>query len=73
MKQNELARKVGRSEATICRWVKGKRKVSPADAVKLEAITGVDRKAWICPDQYPNPVMDELRKADTSTGDGPDS
>lgn len=73
MKQNELARKVGRSEATVCRWVKGKRKVSPDDAAKLEVITGVDRRAWIWPDEFKNPIIEGLRKTDTSSGADPES
>jgi len=38
-----------------------KRRPSPEVAVALEALTGIDRRAWIWPDEFYNPTILPLK------------
>lgn len=57
MKLNELAAKIGRNPSTISRWFSGSRRISATDAAELECATGIDRRAWLWPDEFPNPML----------------
>lgn len=57
MKLKELSQRLNRAESTVCRWLNGTRRISAEDARELERETGIDRRAWIWPDEYPNPMM----------------
>lgn len=57
MKLNVLSQKMNRHQSTISRWLSGTRSISAKDAVKLEQITGIDRRAWLWPDEFPNPML----------------
>jgi len=46
----------------LCR----KRRPSADLAITLERITGIDRRAWLWPDEFPNPM---LRKNGNCTSD----
>ena len=57
MNQRELSEKVGRHQSTVSRWLSGARAISPEEAVKLEEVTGIDRRAWLWPQEWANPWM----------------
>ncbi len=42
--QRELARRLGISDASVSLWVNGKRNISQANAIAIEAVTGIPRK-----------------------------
>lgn len=57
MKAYEIAKLVGVHQTTISRWMNGSRNISPKAAVALERATGIDRRAWLWPDEFPNPLL----------------
>lgn len=58
MTYKELAKKMKVNQSTAFRWLKRIRTPSAADAERLEQVTGIDRRAWLWPDEYPNPMME---------------
>lgn len=59
--QIKLARKVGVSGTFIGLVLKRRCRPSPATAAKLEAATGIDRLAWLYPDDFRNELIEEAR------------
>lgn len=53
----ELAEKIHRHPTTVFRWLNRTRSISAEDAKLLETATGIDRRAWMWPDEYENPHM----------------
>jgi transcriptional regulator with XRE-family HTH domain len=67
MKHGEItriARKVGITTTYMALIIKGKKLPSAAVAEKLEKATDVDRRAWLYPDEFHNPM---ISRAEAST------
>lgn len=47
MKQTELAARVGISDSSLCRYLKGERRPSLETAERLEVETGVNFRIWM--------------------------
>jgi transcriptional regulator with XRE-family HTH domain len=60
----EMARKVGITTQFMWSITKGLRKPSATVAEKLEKATGIDRRAWLYPDEFHNPM---ISRAEAST------
>ncbi len=56
-----LARVVQMTPSHIGDILNGKHRPSPATAAKLEAATGIDRLAWLYPDDFRNELIEEAR------------
>lgn len=41
--------------------LRGQRRPSPELAKRLERATGIDRRAWLWPDEFPNPMMQQSK------------
>jgi hypothetical protein len=52
-----IAAKVGCSLPFVSDVFAGKKRPSPEMAVKFEVATKVDRRAWIWPEEFENPLM----------------
>ncbi len=57
----ETARKVGISSQFMWSIVRGHKKPSAAVAVLLEKETGIDRRAWLYPDEFKNPLLSRAK------------
>ena len=66
--RTRIARKVGVAPGHIAAIVKGNKKASPELAALLEKATGVDRRAWLYPDEFPNPLING-KKHEATNGD----
>jgi plasmid maintenance system antidote protein VapI len=55
--RTRIAKAVGVSPSFIARMVRGLVSPSPGLAVRLEKETGIDRRAWLWPEEYPNPLI----------------
>jgi transcriptional regulator with XRE-family HTH domain len=65
MKQNSIAVRAVISEQFLSNILAGKRRPSPEIAARLEKATGINRLAWLYPDEYPNPMISaKQEKAD---------
>jgi transcriptional regulator with XRE-family HTH domain len=58
-----IAQQTGLSPQFICDIKKGRRRPSAANAAKLETVTGINRLAWLYPDEYVNPYITRPREA----------
>lgn len=68
MKRGEQARiadKIGISRTYMGLILKRINRPSPELAVKLEKETGINRLAWLYPDEHPNPL---IKPAEASNG-----
>lgn len=54
---DELAEATGLSREYLRLVIYGWKIPSPSTAVKLEKVTGVERLAWLFPDEYDNPLL----------------
>jgi plasmid maintenance system antidote protein VapI len=54
---SELSRVSGVAVSILSRYVNGKRGLSPLTAVALERATGIDRRAWLWPEEFENPYF----------------
>jgi len=52
----------GKTSTYIKMLLNRKRRASANLAVKLENITGIDRRAWIWPDEFPNPLINSKER-----------
>jgi transcriptional regulator with XRE-family HTH domain len=59
--QSKLARSVGCSVSTINDYLNRKKTPSPKMAKVLEEATGIDRRAWVWPDEFKNPMIEEVQ------------
>jgi plasmid maintenance system antidote protein VapI len=59
----KLAKQVGITTTYMALIIKGKKVPSPSVAFDLEQATSVDRRAWLYPNEFPNPLIDEGEKA----------
>lgn len=59
MNSAELARRTNKTRKYFDYILCGKRRPSPGLAKELETITGIDRRAWLWPDEFPNPLLME--------------
>lgn len=57
MTRKEIAEETGTTRQHIDFILSGKRRPSADLAVELERVTGIDRRAWLYPDEYPNPLI----------------
>ena len=57
----EIAEAMHRPPATVHRWLKGVRGISPDVAVDFERVTGIQAEAWIFPEKYGNPYLIETK------------
>jgi plasmid maintenance system antidote protein VapI len=57
--QIRLARRVGISPRHMNDILKRRKRPSPEIAKKLEEETGIDRSAWLWPDEIHNPLIGE--------------
>lgn len=55
MNRTELAKKINTSLRHVDYILRGERRPSPDIAKQLEEETGVDRRAWLWPDEFENP------------------
>jgi hypothetical protein len=62
LKKHQLGISHRHLDHILCR----KRRPSADLAIILEQITGIDRRAWLWPDEFPNPM---LRKNGNGTSD----
>jgi plasmid maintenance system antidote protein VapI len=62
MRLNEIAKRLDKHPTTVSRWFSGSRSISASTAVLLEKATGIDRRAWLWPDEFENPMLKD-RKA----------
>ena len=53
----ELAKKTQKSKRHIDYILNGDRRPSPEMAIILEKATGIDRRAWLWPDEFQNPML----------------
>lgn len=61
--RREIAIKTGLTRQHIDFIMTRKRRPSPELAALLERITGIDRRAWLYPDEFPNPLFDNRSEA----------
>ncbi len=59
--QIKIARRAKCTGAAVCDILKGRRKPSPRLAKRLEEATGVPRHAWLWPEEYKNPYIQDLK------------
>ena len=57
MDSKQIAKTIGVSEKHVEFILTRKRRPSPEVAVSLEKLLGVDRRAWLWPDEYSNPLI----------------
>ena len=57
LSSNEIAQRLGVHITTVTRWFNGSRSIPPHRARQLEIITGIDRRAWLWPDEFFNPWL----------------
>lgn len=62
-----IADMIKRHPTTVFRWLNRTRKISPEDATALQEATGVDRMAWLYPDEFKNPYMDKKTNSPTAS------
>lgn len=55
--QTEIAKRTGITPQHLNDVIKRRRKPSITLAKKLETVTGIDRRAWLWPDDFPNPLI----------------
>lgn len=55
--QKSIARRAGIHESALSMIINRKRRATPEVAAKLEEATGVDRRAWMYPDEFENPYI----------------
>ncbi|WP_139163863.1 helix-turn-helix transcriptional regulator [Desulfoluna spongiiphila] len=61
MKQYILAQKIGVVPKHLSDIKNGRRRVTPSLALKIEQVTGIDRRKWLWPDEFGCP-WEELKK-----------
>ncbi len=66
MDSRELARKTGKTKKHMEYLLTKKRRASPELARLLEEITGIDRRAWIWPEEFPNPFLSSPKEDQNS-------
>lgn len=57
MKQVDLAKRLKITPQHMNDIIKRRRRPSVDLAEKLEEATGIDRRCWVWPDQFPNPMI----------------
>lgn len=57
MKVKDLVSKIEISARHIHYILSGERKASASLALQLEKITGIDRRAWLWPEEFHNPMI----------------
>lgn len=55
--QSRIADQIGISRTYMGLILKRVNRPSPELAAKLEKVTGIDRLAWLYPDEHPNPLL----------------
>lgn len=68
MTQKLIAEQIGVSNSYISKIFSGDKFPSPHIAKKLEAVTGIDRLAWLYPGEYENPYVETKEVSDDSVG-----
>ena len=63
--QIRIARKANCTAAAVCDILKGRRRPSPRLAKRLEAATGIPRHAWLWPDEFKNPYLQDQKKKES--------
>lgn len=61
MTQAQIAEKLGVKRSYLNDIIRGRRSCSKRMAVLLEEATGIDRVAWLYPDQHSNPMIEKSR------------
>ena len=64
--QAKLAKAIGFSPAYVSELLGGRRRASVRAAVLLEEVTGIERRAWLYPDEFANPMIEP--KPEASSG-----
>jgi hypothetical protein len=59
--QKNLARALGISGQHINDIINRRRRPSPDMAAQLEDLTGIDRRGWLWPDEFHNPLIKKAR------------
>lgn len=59
--QIKLAEKIGYSAAYISEVIRGIRRPSVKAAVLLEKATDIDRRAWLYPEEFHNPLIEPAK------------
>jgi transcriptional regulator with XRE-family HTH domain len=57
MNRSEIAKAAGITRQHIDYIFAGKRRPSAELATELERITGIDRRAWLWPEEFQNPLL----------------
>ena len=55
--RSELAKELQITQQHVDYILKKKGRPSSTLALRLERLTGIDRRAWLWPDEFPNPMM----------------
>jgi len=67
--QAKIAKELGLKPSTICDILRGRiKKPSPEFAAYIEKNYGIDRRAWLYPDEFPNPLING-KKHEAENGD----
>ncbi len=66
--QKKIAQSVGVTSSQIGYVLRGKSRPSPELAARLEQVTGISRLAWLYPDEYPNPLINQKRSHEKNEG-----
>lgn len=67
--QSDIARRMGMTRQAVNAYLTGKRRPGPGMAKKLEEATGIERAAWMYPDEHHNPML--ARSDGNGTGSDP--
>lgn len=59
MNVEQIAKQTGKSKKHIEFLFSRKRRASPELAIELEKLTGIERRAWIWPDEFHNPLIQQ--------------
>jgi len=57
MSLSELSKVSGVAVSILSRYLNRKRGLSPMSARALERVTGIDRRAWLWPEEFHNPYL----------------
>jgi plasmid maintenance system antidote protein VapI len=64
LRARQIAERIGASRPFISRILNGTRSPSADMAVKLEEATGIDRRAWMWPEDYQNPLIKTTKSSE---------
>ncbi len=66
-KQKEIASEAGISDSFYSGILSRDRRASPEVAARLERVTGIDRRSWLWPDEFHNPLLHKKSEPEEAT------